>query len=149
MKPRPRAEEQDDLLRPRLTDMIDLRHELAKLAELIDWEFFEQEWAGFFPSSVGRPATSPRLIAGLLYLQHAFDLSDEAVVGRWVENPYYQHFCGEAFSGKRSPGPFPRRPSLPGRSAFGLTSEDELLERQIGDGLSWLQDEALLGISNV
>ena len=106
MKPRPRAEEQDDLLRPRLTDMIDLRHELAKLAELIDWKFFEQEWAGFFPSSVGRPATSPRLIAGLLYLQHTFDLSDEAVVARWVENPYYQHFCGEAFSGKRSPGPF-------------------------------------------
>lgn len=33
MKPHPRAEEQDDLLRPRLTDMIDLRHELATLAE--------------------------------------------------------------------------------------------------------------------
>lgn len=32
MKPHPRAEEQDDLLRPCLTDMIDLRHELAKLA---------------------------------------------------------------------------------------------------------------------
>ncbi|SFG07011.1 Transposase domain [Palleronia marisminoris] len=77
--------------------MIDLRHELAKLAELIDWEFFEREWAGFFPSFVGRPATPPRLIARLLYLQHAFDLSDEAVVARWVENPYYQHFCGETF----------------------------------------------------
>jgi IS5 family transposase len=30
MKPHPRAEEQDDLLRPRLTDMIDLRHELSR-----------------------------------------------------------------------------------------------------------------------
>ncbi|TJZ90659.1 IS5 family transposase [Paracoccus gahaiensis] len=97
MKPRPRAEEQDDLLRPRLTDMIDLRHELAKLAALIDWEFFETEWAGFFPSPTGRPATSPRLVAGLLYLQHAYRLSDEAVVARWVENPYYQHFTGETF----------------------------------------------------
>ncbi|QDA37006.1 IS5 family transposase (plasmid) [Paracoccus liaowanqingii] len=97
MKPRPRAEEQDDLLRPRLTDMIDLRHELAKLAALIDWEFFETEWAGFFPSTTGRPATSPRLVAGLLYLQHAYRLSDEAVVARWVENPYYQHFTGETF----------------------------------------------------
>ncbi|WP_240769141.1 transposase, partial [Paracoccus liaowanqingii] len=90
MKPRPRAEEQDDLLRPRLTEMIDLRHELAKLAALIDWEFFETEWAGFFPSPTGRPATSPRLVAGLLYLQHAYRLSDEAVVARWVENPYYR-----------------------------------------------------------
>jgi IS5 family transposase len=97
MKPHPRQEEQDDLLRPRLTDMIDMRHELAKLAALIDWEFFEREWAGFFPSHRGRPATPARLVAGLLYLQHAYRLSDEAVVARWVENPYYQHFCGETF----------------------------------------------------
>ena len=103
MKPHPRAEEQDDLLRPRLTDMIDMRHELAKLAALIDWEFFEREWAGFFPSGTGRPATSPRLVAGLLYLQHAYGLSDEAVVARWVENPYHQHFCGEVFFQHRPP----------------------------------------------
>jgi len=103
MKPHPRQDEQDDLLRPRLTDMIDMRHELAKLAALIDWDFFEREWAGFFPSHCGRPATSPRLVAGLLYLQHAFRLSDEAVVARWVENPYYQHFTGETFFQHRPP----------------------------------------------
>ncbi|MEW6748018.1 MAG: IS5 family transposase [Planctomycetota bacterium] len=103
MKHRPRPPEQDDLLRPRLVDLIDLRHELVKLAGLIDWEFFEKEWAGFFPSSTGRPATSPRLVAGLLYLQHAFRLSDEAVVARWIENPYYQHFTGETFFQHRPP----------------------------------------------
>ena len=97
MKHRPRAEEQDDLLRPRLVDVIDPRHELVKLAGLIDWEVFEREWAGFFPSGKGRPATPPRLVAGLLYLQHAYRLSDEAVVARWVENPYYQHLTGETF----------------------------------------------------
>ena len=58
---------------------------------------FEREWAGFFPSGKGRPATGPRLVAGLLYLQHAYRLSDEAVVARWVENPYYQHLTGETF----------------------------------------------------
>ena len=103
MKPKPRRIEQDDLLRPRLVELIDMRHQLVKLEALIDWEFFEQEWAGFFPSATGRPATSPRLVAGLLYLQHAFDLSDEAVVARWVENPYYQHFCGETFFQHRPP----------------------------------------------
>ena len=103
MKPHPRQDEQDDLLRPRLTVLIDMRHELAKLAALIDWEFFEREWAGFFPSHRGRPATSPRLVAGLLYLQHAFRLSDEAVVARWVENPYWQHFTGETFFQHRPP----------------------------------------------
>jgi len=103
MKHRPRSPEQNDLFRPRLVDMIDMRHELVALAALIDWKFFETEWAGFFPSSTGRPATSPRLVAGLLYLQHAFRLSDEAVVARWVENPYYQHFTGETFFQHRAP----------------------------------------------
>jgi IS5 family transposase len=103
MKHRPRLPEQDDLLRPRLVDLIDLRHELVTLAALIDWEFFEREWSGFFPSATGRPATSPRLVAGLLYLQHAFRLSDEAVIARWVENPYYQHFTGETFFQHRAP----------------------------------------------
>lgn len=97
MKHRSRPPEQDDLLRPRLVDLIDLRHELVKLTAMIDWEVFEREWAGFFPSATGRPATPPRLVAGLLYLQHASRLSDEAIVARWVENPYYQHFTGEAF----------------------------------------------------
>ncbi|KAG0164037.1 hypothetical protein DFQ28_008702 [Apophysomyces sp. BC1034] len=50
-----------------------------------------------FVSRRGRPATSPRLIAGLLYLQHAFDLSDEEVVWQWVENPYWQMFTGETY----------------------------------------------------
>ena len=45
MKPKTRDIEQDDLLRPRLVDMIDMRHELVKLEALIDWDFFEREWA--------------------------------------------------------------------------------------------------------
>ena len=35
--------------------------------------------------------------------QHAFALSDEAVVARWAENPYWQHFCGETFFQHRQP----------------------------------------------
>ncbi|PYF07202.1 IS4 family transposase [Rhodobacter viridis] len=103
MKHHSRPPEQDDLLRPRPIDMIDPRHELVKLAALIDWEVFERQWSGFFPSGTGRPATPPRMVAGLLYLQHAFRLSDEAVVARWVENPYYQHFTGETFFQHRPP----------------------------------------------
>ena len=137
MKPKIRRSEQDDLLRPRLVDLIDMRHELVKLETLIDWEFFEREWSGFFPSATGRPATSPRLVAGLLYLQHAFDLSDEAVVARWVENPYYQHFCGETFGGDRSTGPicsasFQHRPPIDPSS---LTR----WRKRIGEeGVEWL-----------
>ena len=103
MKPRKPPAEQDDLLRARLVEMIDMRHELVKLGTLIDWDIFEREWGGFFPSHTGRPASLSRLVAGLLYLQHAYALSDEAVVARWSENPYWQHFCGETFFQHRLP----------------------------------------------
>jgi IS5 family transposase len=43
MKHRKSPPEQDDLLRPRLVDMIDPRHQLTKLAALIDWGVFERE----------------------------------------------------------------------------------------------------------
>jgi IS5 family transposase len=71
MKRRPRPREQDVLLRARLVDMINRRHELVKLVAVIDWEVFEREWAGGFPSGKGRRATEPRLVAGLRYRQHA------------------------------------------------------------------------------
>ena len=103
MKHRPRLPGHADPTRPRLVDMIDTRHELVRLAALIDWSWFEEHWAGFFPSPEGRPATHPRLVAGLMYLQHAYGLSDEAVLARWVENPYYQHFTGEVFFQHRPP----------------------------------------------
>ena len=86
-----------DLFRQPLVDLINEKHPLVRLAELIDWSIFETRWSTFFPSKTGRPATPPRLVAGLLYLQHAFRLSDEAVIARWVENPYFQHFTGETF----------------------------------------------------
>jgi transposase, IS5 family len=83
--------------------MIDRRHELVRLAGLIDWAWFEREWAGLSPSPEGRPAAPPRLVAGLMCLSHAHGLSDEAVVARWVENPCFQHFTGETFFQHRPP----------------------------------------------
>ena len=68
-----------------------MEHPLVKLAELIDWHEFEHSWSGLFPSKRGRPATSTRLIAGLLYLQHAQGCSDEELLWTWVENPYMQY----------------------------------------------------------
>ena len=94
---KPDSQRSDDLFRMRLENLIDQRHPLARLAEQIDWPVFEQRWGALFESTRGRPAIATRLIAGLHYLKHAYDLSDEAVVERWVENPYWQHFCGETY----------------------------------------------------
>jgi IS5 family transposase len=33
-------------------------------------------------------------MVGLTYLKHTYNLSDEQVCERWVENPYWQFFCG-------------------------------------------------------
>lgn len=143
MKHRDRPSEQDDLLRPRLVDLIDMRHELVKLAALIDWDWFEQEWAGFFPSKEGRPATHPRLVAGLMYLQHVHGLSDEAVVARWIENPYFQHFTGETFFQHRAP----IHPSSLSRwrDRIGEEGAEWLLTKTIEAGLASgaVQDDSL------
>lgn len=45
----------------------------------------------------GRPGIAIRLMVGLHYLKHAFNESDESVVALWVENPYWQYFCGEEY----------------------------------------------------
>jgi IS5 family transposase len=45
----------------------------------------------------GRPPLPTRLMAGLAILKHTYDLSDEVLCERWVENPCYQFFCGEEF----------------------------------------------------
>ncbi|WOD16767.1 IS5 family transposase [Paraburkholderia kirstenboschensis] len=82
-----------DFFRQPLREQINLKHPLVRLTDLINWERLGASMSESFVSGKGRPATSPRLIAGLLYLQHAFDLSDEEVVWQWVENP----FTGETY----------------------------------------------------
>ena len=97
MKPQPPADSPtDDLFRHRLDNLIDRRHELVRLAALIDWERFDRDWGEAFCEH-GRPAIATRLIAGLHYLKHSYGLSDEQVVHRWAENPYWQYFCGETY----------------------------------------------------
>ena len=43
---------------------------------------------------MGAPAKATRLLVGLHYLKHTFNESDESLIERWVENPYWQYFCG-------------------------------------------------------
>lgn len=98
MGPKPTEEHSEhDLFRTELVNLIDTRHELARLAELIDWQAFADEWSPQFTSTTGRPALATRLMASLLYLKHLYALSDEDVVERWCENPYWQHFSGERY----------------------------------------------------
>ncbi len=91
------------LPRMRLENMLDINHELIKLSKHIDWESLDKEWGALFVSTKGAPAIRTRLIAGLHYLKHLHDLSDEQVVKGWTENPYWQYFCGEEYFQHKMP----------------------------------------------
>ena len=85
-----------NLYKQRLADQLNPRHSLYRLAENIPWDHLEREFSRYY-SHTGRPAQPIRLLVGLLILKQLRNLSDESVVERWAENPYYQFFCGEAF----------------------------------------------------
>ena len=94
------AARSDDLFRSRLDNLVDRRHALIRLAQRMPWAALEdalQDTLPPAPVAGGRPALPVRLMAGLLYLKHAYDLSDEVVCERWLENPYWQFFTGEVF----------------------------------------------------
>ena len=92
---KPRDTRHKDLFRPALDEIIDLGHPLARLAEEIDWDFLDRRFASVCAAGPGQPPLPSRLVAGLLILKHMHDLSDEVLCARWIENPYYQYFCGE------------------------------------------------------
>lgn len=79
----------------RLEDIIDKNHPLVKLADSIDWEAIEKDLSEAYPSTTGHPNKPIRLMVGLHYLRYMFNLSDESIVWAYIENPYYQYFCGE------------------------------------------------------
>lgn len=77
MDPKPSQPHTAELFRPRLDEQINMKHPLVKLAALINCP----RLSACSRSSSTRPVAGPPcLIAGLLYLQHTFDTSDEAVV---------------------------------------------------------------------
>lgn len=84
---------QQNLFYSQLSDMLDMNDPLIALANAIDWEIFENEFAGFY-SKDGCPAKPIRLMVGLLILKQLENLSDESIVIQWKRNPYYQYFCG-------------------------------------------------------
>jgi IS5 family transposase len=85
-----------DLFRSRLDQIINMKHELVRLAGQIDWAWIDTEIAPLY-SEKGRPGIETRFVIGLLLLKHIYGLSDEGVCERWVCDPYFQYFTGEEF----------------------------------------------------
>ena len=122
----------DDLFRARLSNIINPRHELVRLAQMIDWRMFETAFGPLY-AEVGRPGLPTRLMVGLHLLKHVFNLSDEVVCARWVENPYYQHFCG--FDYFQHELPVDRSSMTRWRERIGPGGMEVLLKATIAAGL--------------
>ncbi len=93
---------QMDLFRPMLHEFIDMKHELVALSHKINWKHFDRSFAKHY-SRLGKPAMPVRFMAGALILKHLYNLSYRALARYWVENPYMQYFCGEAYFRHRFP----------------------------------------------
>ena len=86
---------QMNLFRPILKQIINPKHELVILADKFPWTELEKEFSNLY-SNTGSPAKPVRLMVGLLLLKQMFNYGDETIVQAWVQNPYYQYFCGES-----------------------------------------------------
>lgn len=150
----------NDFFRSRLDQMIDLRHPFAVLASGMTWQeiegslahqFARQVKAGklvediglFGPevkvvsggkSNAGRPRLPIRLLVSLLYLEHAFNESNEGVVERWAETQTWQCFSGMDYFEHR----LPCNATLIGkfRNLIGEQGVEELLSQTISVALS-------------
>jgi IS5 family transposase len=108
-----------------LERFINLDHELCILSKKIDWDSVEKDFEPYY-SEIGRPSVPIRRMVGLLLLKHIYNLSDEAIVARWIENPYWQYFSGEkVFQTKK---PFDPTEFIHFRNRIGKEGAEKLLK---------------------
>ena len=112
-----------------LEKQLNQKHPLVKLAKSLDWNWFEQEFGRQASAKGGRPSLPSRLLVGLHYLKAMYKESDESVVEKWVENPYWQYFCGE----EEFQHEFPCDPTslVKWRKRVGAEGIEKLLEQVI------------------
>ncbi len=96
MQAKPKSR-QMDLFKTPLTRIINTKHPLCILGAKIKWSEFDKAFGPLYCEGKGRPGKPTRLMVGLHYLKHTYNLSDEEVVLQWLENPYWQYFCGNEY----------------------------------------------------
>ena len=135
MKPKKPSQKnrQKDLFRVELSRIMDPKHGLVKLSNVVDWDRLEELFGSTYCPDNGRPGISTRLMVALHYLKYTHNLSDEDVVAGWVENPYWQYFSGMKY--------FEHKPPIDSssmsrwRKRIGESGAEELLKETIAAGL--------------
>ena len=81
---------QPSFLLPSLKEQLDPNYPIYQLNERINWSVIEGDFKKLY-SHTGRPAKPVKLMVSLLLLKQHEDLSDEQVIRRWVDTPYWQY----------------------------------------------------------
>lgn len=108
---------------------IDKNHELCLLSEKIDWDQVEEDFSEYYCANNGRPSIPIRKIVGVILLKRTYNLSDESVVDRWKENPYWQYFCGEIYFQHQQP--FDPTELIKFRQRIGESGAEKILKLTI------------------
>ncbi len=132
MKPKDRSN-QMEIFERQLEGLLSEKHSLIKLSKQIDWEVFDELLGASYHPSQGAPGVNTRLMVSLHYLKYLHDLSDEAVLENWVENPYWQYFSGETYYQHE----LPIDPSSMSRwrKRLGQAGAQEMLKQTIETGI--------------
>lgn len=95
---RPQNEQKTlEIFKVRLEEIINKAHPLVRLSDTINWKNLEEKLSKKYSEKMGAPGKGIRLMAGLQYLKYMYNESDEMIVRKFVENPYYQYFCGNEY----------------------------------------------------
>ena len=129
---RGRKSRQLDMFEVPMNKYINLDHDLITAGDSINWVELEKEFRSYY-SDRGRPSVTLRKIIGLCLLKSRFKTSDEKSLNIWLENPYWQYFCGEVHFQNDKPfssGEFSRFRKRVGES--GMTKIQLLASEQFG-----------------
>lgn len=132
---RPRNEQKTlEIFKVRLEEIINKAHPLVMLAETINWKSLEEKLSAKYSEKIGAPGKGVRLMVGLQYLKYMYNESDEMIVEKFVENPYYQYFCGNEYFEHK----FPIDPSSMTRfrKRMGVETIEELFKETIRSAAS-------------
>jgi transposase, IS5 family len=126
-----------------LKDFLNAGHPLFRLAGVVNWAQLERQFGKCYADEMGRPALATRVVVGLHYLKYLYNVSDEVVVASWVENPYWQYFCGEEYFAPE----FPCDPTslVKWRQRVGVEGSAKLLK----ESLAAAQREAVLSPTEI
>jgi len=117
---------QSEMFKVPFKHFIKENHELVLLSKKNNWEQLEFNLGIYCCEDNGRPCIPIRTIAGIVLPWRIFDEGDESIRNRWVENPYWQYFCGEVYF-QHEP-PFDRTELIKFRKRIGEKGSEQLLK---------------------